>query len=182
MDLENPTEQLTEAEIFEIERPAPSLMKLYFVRALLSGPLIVLVLPALYFRYHTLRYSFDEEGVSMRWGILFRREINLTYARIQDIHLSSGIIQRWFGLADLQIQTASGSAGAEMTIEGMHEFEGVRDYLYARMRGHDIDGDGVPDDVSTQEAEVVTLLQGITEELRLARKALEARSGGAEHV
>jgi putative membrane protein len=169
-------------EIFAIERPSPSLMRLYLVRAFLSGPFIFIVLPALYFRYRTLRYSFDEEGVSMRWGILFRREINLTYARIQDIHLSSGIIQRWFGLADLQIQTASGSAGAEMTIEGMHEFEGVRDYLYSRMRGHAVDDEGVPDEVSTQEAEVVALLQGITEELRQTRKALEARAGGTGHV
>jgi putative membrane protein len=176
MDLENTAQELTKAEIFAIERPAPSLFKLYLLRAILSGPFIFIVLPVLYFRYQTLRYSFDEEGVSMRWGLLFRQEINLTYARIQDIHLSSGIIQRWFGLADLQIQTASGSAGAEMTIEGLHEFEGVRDYLYARMRGHP-GGDGVSDEVSAQEAEVVALLHGITEELRRTREALEARAG-----
>src|SRR5436190_8117995 len=93
------------------------------------------MLPYLYFRYHTLRYSFDLEGVKMSWGILFRREINLTYSRIQDIHLSSGFIQRWLRLADIQIQTASGSASAEMTIEGLLEHEVVREYLYQRMRG-----------------------------------------------
>jgi putative membrane protein len=46
----------------------------------------------------------------MRWGILFRREISLTYARIQDIQLSSNLVERWLGLAKIQLQTASGSS------------------------------------------------------------------------
>ena len=71
----------------------------------------------------------------MRWGVLFRREISLTYSRIQDIHLSSNFVERWLGLAKIQVQTASGSASAEMTIEGLRDFGGVRDFLYARMRG-----------------------------------------------
>ena len=71
----------------------------------------------------------------MQWGILFRRQITLTYARIQDIHLTSNIVERWLGLARIQIQTASASSGAEMTLEGIHEFAMVRDYLYSRMRG-----------------------------------------------
>ncbi|MCP4871102.1 MAG: PH domain-containing protein [Proteobacteria bacterium] len=174
MESESPSPALSQAEIFQIERPAPSLLKLYILRSFLSGPLIVIVLPLLYFRYQTLRYSFDEEGVSMKWGILFRREINLTFARIQDIHLSSGVLQRWFGLADIQVQTASGSAGAEMTIEGLYEFEDVRNYLYARMRGHDVDGDGVADDVSGSEAEAIALLQEIRDELRQTREAVQS--------
>ena len=71
----------------------------------------------------------------MGWGILFRREINLTYSRIQDIHLVSNIVERWLGLARIQIQTASGSAKAEMTLAGLLQFERVRDFLYSRMRG-----------------------------------------------
>src|SRR5207249_10551227 len=85
---------------------------------------------------HTLRYRFDAEGIHMKVGILFRREINLTYARIQDIHLRSGILQRWLGLANVQIQTASGSAGPELVIEGFKEYEVIRDFLYTRMRGY----------------------------------------------
>lgn len=121
--------------IFEIERPNAKLMTYYVLTCLMTGPLFpILILPA-YFRYHTMRYRFDDEGISMRWGILFRREIILNYARIQDIHLSSNIVERWLGLAKIQIQTASGSASAEMTIEGLLEFEAVRDFLYSRMRG-----------------------------------------------
>lgn len=153
-----------------IERPDPRLWTLYLLRGLLTGPALVIVLPILWFRYHTMRYRFDDQGVHMRWGLLFRREINLTYARIQDIHLRSGLLQRWLGLADLQIQTAAGSASAEMTIEGVRQFEAVRDFLYARMRGHDPHPDAPVDDP------VVTALVEVASELARAREAL-ARLG-----
>ena len=124
-----------EAEVFAIRQPDPALFRYYVLASLLAGPLFLVPLIPLYFRYHTLRYQFDSEGISMRWGILFRREITLTYARIQDIHLVSNFVERWLGLARVQIQTASGSTSAEMTLEGIREFAMVRDYLYGRMRG-----------------------------------------------
>lgn len=149
---------------------------------MLSGPAILITLPYLYFRYHTLRYRFDAEGVHMKVGILFRREVNLTYARIQDIHLRSGILQRWLGLADIQIQTASGSAGAELVIEGFKEFEAIRDFLYTQMRGyktavaaeHPAIAPAAPADGST--AEVVALLGTIRDELRRTRELIQQRN------
>src|SRR6187397_2914616 len=122
--------------ILALERPHPALWKYYIICAVLTGPGILVSLPYLWFRYYTLRYRFDQEGIHMRVGILFRREVNLTYARIQDIHLRSNFVQRWLGLANVQIQTASGSAGAELDIEGFKEFEAIRDFLYTRMRGY----------------------------------------------
>ena len=115
-----------------ITRPAPVLLTYYI---LVSVPTFFFALPLLWFRYLTLRYKFDSEGVSMQWGLLFRKEILLTYRRIQDIHLTRNIVQRWFGLATVGIQTASGSAGPEMSIEGILEAEPLRDFLYRRMRG-----------------------------------------------
>ncbi len=119
----------------EITRPHPRLMQYYFVTALCTGPLSPFVLLPLFFKYYTLRYEFDDRGVSMKWGILFRREILLTYRRIQDIHLTRNIFQRWMGLATVSLQTASGSTGAEMSIEGILEADALRDYLYGKMRG-----------------------------------------------
>jgi uncharacterized membrane protein YdbT with pleckstrin-like domain len=110
-------------------------MRYYALQSLMAGPGLVVLLPILWFRYHTLRYVFDEQGVTVRWGILFRREITLTYARIQDIHLVSNVIERWLGLGRVQIQTASGQSGAELTVEGFADYESVRDELYVRMRG-----------------------------------------------
>ncbi|MDQ3120192.1 MAG: PH domain-containing protein [Verrucomicrobiota bacterium] len=169
-----------EQSIFALERPNPALWTLYIIRALLTGPGLIITLPLYYFRYRTLRYRFDEEGIHMRVGVLFRREVNLTYARVQDIHLHSGLIQRWLGLADIQIQTASGSTGAELLIEGFKEFEEIRDFLYARMRGarsekpahEDASGNQLGEGENT---ELVSLLLNIRDELRHTRELLEQR-------
>jgi membrane protein YdbS with pleckstrin-like domain len=116
-------------------RPDPALLRYYVLSSLMAGPFFVFPLVPLYFKYRSLRYAVDEEGITMRWGILFRREVSLTYARIQDIQLTSNFVERWLGLARIQVQTASGSASAEMTIEGVRAFEAMRDFLYSRMRG-----------------------------------------------
>src|SRR5690606_13622099 len=115
--------------------PARSLLTYYLLSSMLLGPFFIFPMVYSWFRYHTLRYDIDEQGITMRWGMLFRREVSLTYARIQDIQLSSNVVERWLGLAKIELQTASGSASAEMTIEGIAEYEALRDFLYARTRG-----------------------------------------------
>lgn len=150
--------------------------KLLIYYALLSAPFAFIPLIPLFFRYETLRYRFDDEGVSMRWGILFRREISLTYARIQDIHLSSNFVERWFGLGKVQIQTASGSASAEMTIEGLRNYEEIRDFLYSRMRGAREEGSRPSRSGSSQSEAtdpLAAVLREIARELRDLRQTLE---------
>ena len=123
------------APLLGTRRPVPALLSYYLLLSLAAGPGLIILIPLRYFRYRTLHYEFEAEGVTARWGLLFRREISLTYARIQDIHLVSNIVERWLGLGRVEIQTASGKAGAEMTIEGLPDFEHLRDQLYLRMRG-----------------------------------------------
>ena len=50
----------------------------------------------------TLRYRFDKEGVAVSHGLLWRRESYLTYARIQDIHVSRNIFERWLGIGEAE--------------------------------------------------------------------------------
>ena len=185
------TPSLNPEEIFRIERPDASLMSYYVLASLVAGPFFLFVLIPLYFRYHTMRYGFSEEGVSMRWGILFRKEINLTFARIQDIHLTSNFVERWLGLARIQIQTASGSAKAEMVIEGVTEYRALRDFLYSRMRGAKglAATPAVRKDVAQTDAtpstEVASILREAVAELRAIRTAVErgpaVGDGGRDH-
>ncbi len=156
-----------------ITRPNPALLQYYFVVSLLTVVGFPFVILPLFFKYHTLKYRFDESGVSMSWGILFRREVHLTYRRIQDIHLTRNLIQRWMGLATVGIQTASGSSGPEMSIEGVLQAEQLRDYLYAEMRGakgevNSASGTGNDEalDATAPELETLTLLREIRDALR----------------
>ncbi len=177
-----------EAAIYALERPHKNLFTYYVLTLLVFPPLLpILILPA-WFRYHTMRYRFTAEGISMSWGILFRREVIVNYARIQDIHLRSNVVERWLGLAKVMVQTASGNAGAEMTLEGLQEFEAVRDFLYARMRGvkdhtrpaaaavHPAEGVSAP---TAADAELAAALRAVAHELRETRLALAARTAAA---
>ena len=118
-----------------LRRPHPKLLRYYLLFSLITGPAFPVVLSVLFLRYRTLKYRFDDEGVTMSWGAVFKREISLTYSRIQDIHVQSNAVERWLGLSRLLVQTASGSAKAEMKVEGLLELSAVRNFMYSRMRG-----------------------------------------------
>jgi uncharacterized membrane protein YdbT with pleckstrin-like domain len=161
--------------IAAIERPVDKLMTCYFIKAALSVVGFPILLPLLYFRYRTMRYKFDADGIHMSWGILFRHEIMLNYSRIQDIHLHSSLIERYLGLARIEIQTAAGSSNAEMVLEGLNDHEAMRDYLYSRMRGaRDVT---IPHVESEGEASI--LLKEIADELRAIRAIVEERGNRA---
>ena len=171
-----------EATVLALEKPHQDLWTYYLISSLAYLILFPIVALVLWFKYHTLRYKFTAEGISMSWGILFRRETIINYARIQDIHLRSNLIERWLGLGRILVQTASGNSGAEMTIEGIKEFELVRDFLYSRMRG-------VSDPAHAQRArphgadegspDLVAALLEVAREIRETRKILESRGPGA---
>jgi uncharacterized protein len=160
--------------IAAVERPCPELMNYYVLKGLATFIAAPLTLLLLYFRYHTMRYRFDDEGIHMTWGLLMRHEIMLNYSRIQDIQLQSNFVERWMGLARIEIQTASGSTGSEMTLEGITDHAAMRDFLYSRMRGarHQHDA-GITSPTTDSLAGILTEIAG---ELRAVRQTLERRN------
>lgn len=178
--------------ILALQRPDEKLMVLYALTACLATIAAPIVIIPLYFKYHTLRYKLDREGVSASWGILFRREVHLTYKRIQDIHLKRNFVERWLGIATIQVQTASGSSSSELSFEGIRDYEALREFLYRRMRGHEIVHSGAASTPGATagsaasgasatapgvaaDADVVVLLRSIQSEIEATRRALEAR-------
>jgi putative membrane protein len=178
-----------DAAILALERPHRDLLTYYLLSCLVVPPLFPFLAPYYYFRYHTMRYKFTDEGISMSWGILFRRQIILNYARIQDIHIRSNLVERWLGLGKVLVQTASGSAGAEMTLEGFKEFEAVRDFLYSKMRGvkdpaHKVaaPGGAAAPASAPADPELAAALREVARELRETRLALQARPKDPGHA
>ena len=147
-------------------------MTWYVLKALLTVFAFPVTMLLFYFRYHTMRYKFDEEGIHMGWGLLVRHEIMLNYSRIQDIQLHSNVIERWLGLTRIEVQTAAGASDSEMTLEGLPNPETMRDFLYSRMRGaHTAEpaaADAAPEPLQA-------ILLEVASELRSIRKILEAR-------
>jgi putative membrane protein len=79
-------------------------------------------------------------------------------------------------LAKVKVQTASGNASAEMTIEGMPQFEPIRDFLYTRMRG----AKGRPAEVAGAGGrdELAAALLEVAGEVRALRLALAPAASG----
>lgn len=168
-----------EQSIYQTTRPSGRLFWLYLIRSamtLLGFPFVFL---PLYCKYISLRYHIDEEGVGASWGVLFKKQVFLTYARIQDIHVSRSFLERWLGIGTVDIQTASGSASAELSITGIEFYDAMRDFLYSKMRGakgEQPDGAASAD----SETEVLQLLQSIREEIpTVARRQAGGRWGEA---
>ena len=113
--------------------------------------------------------QFGDEGIRMSWGILFRHEVVLNYARIQDIRLRSNAVERMLGLARIEIQTASGSSSSVMTLEGLTDHDRMRDFLYSRMRG-------AAEAKHHTEAGLAGVLHEVALELRAVRLVLEKRA------
>jgi membrane protein YdbS with pleckstrin-like domain len=173
------TDPALDRQIQALERPDKALWTYYILCCLAFPPAFPFLILPMYFRYHTMRYKFTDDCISMSWGILFRKEVIVNYARIQDIHLKSNLVERWLGLARILVQTASGSSSAEVTIEGIKEFEPLRDFLYARMRGvkenHPAPAAAPTVTSGTGTNEVAAALREAVAELRAVREELAAR-------
>ena len=162
-----------EKRVHPITRPEPALLWIYLLTsfALLCAAPIAFI--PLYFRYHTLWYRFDANGVAMGYGILFRKEMQLTYQRMQDIHLSQNILERWLGIGTVTVQTAGSGASGNLTISGVRDYEAIRDYLYARMRGVREGHPALPGHAAPADA----LLTEIRDALAEAARALSRDQG-----
>ena len=81
-----------EKRVHAITRPEPALLWMYLLTALALLCAAPIVFIPLYFGYQTLWYRFEPNGVSMGYGILFRREMQLTYARMQGDLYDAGVL------------------------------------------------------------------------------------------
>jgi uncharacterized protein len=163
-----------------ITRPDPLLLRYYLLVSALSLFGFPFVFLPLYLRYRTLRYRFDERGVAASWGVLNRKEVVLTYRRVQDIHVTRNLLHRWLGLAVVGLQTASGSAGPGITIEGVRDPERLRDYLYRQMRGAHGSAEqaAVGQQGDDPGSEALGLLREIRDDLHRLRLATERSDAG----
>lgn len=114
--------------------------------------LIVAVVPdiiayiAIHLRYDTTWYVLTDRSVRIRRGIWTIREITVTYDNVQNVAVSQGPLQRWFGIADVAIETAGGGGGGakgshgpgagahSARIEGVQDASAIRDLIMDRVR------------------------------------------------
>ncbi len=112
--------------------------------------LAVIVLPdivayvAIYLRYDTTWYVLTDRSMRIRRGIWTVHEVTITYENVQNLSITQGPLQRYFGFADVTVQTAGGGAAAHPkgggsggghtgVLEGMADAPGVREIIMRRV-------------------------------------------------
>jgi len=120
----------------------------YWLIALSAGAAIALIAyTAIHLRYDTTWYVLTGRSMRIRRGIWIIHETTITYENVQNVSVNQGPLQRFFGIADVLVQTAGGGGGAQPQhpggmpggthvglIEGITDAVHVRDLLVCRMR------------------------------------------------
>ena len=101
---------------------------------------------AIYLRFDTTWYVFSDRSMRLRRGIWLIRESTITFENIQNVKVTQGPVQRFFGIANVVVETAGGGGGGTQTeggaglgmhaglIEGVAEAAEIRDSILHRVR------------------------------------------------
>ncbi|MBM4089915.1 MAG: hypothetical protein FJ276_10905 [Planctomycetes bacterium] len=130
---------------------------------LISSPMagVILALPALviavvpdliayvaiHLRYDTTWYVVSDRSLRIRRGIWVIRETTITFENVQNVKVTQGPLQRWFGIGSVTVETAGGGqvapgghgshpgAGSHQgLIEGIDNAERIRDMVLTKLR------------------------------------------------
>lgn len=83
------------------------------------------------FRYFTLRYKIDRGEMVVKQGLIFRNVRTVPVHRIQNIDLVQNPLHRIFGVAEVRIETASGTEPeATLRVLSMHKIAELRKQVF----------------------------------------------------
>ena len=101
---------------------------------------------AIHLRYDTTWYLMSDRSLRIRRGIWVINETTITFENVQNVSVRQGPVQRWFGIADLLVETAGGgqaqqgahggqtSTAHQGLVEGVADAQRIRDLILNRLR------------------------------------------------
>ena len=116
-----------------------------FALLLILGPDIIAYV-AIHLRYDTTWYVMTDRSMRIRRGIWSIRETTITFENVQNVKVRQGPVQRYFGIANLIVETAGGGGGQPGSkhgggsdmhmgiIEGIANAAELRDRILAKLR------------------------------------------------
>lgn len=111
-------------------------------------------------RYATMRYRVAGGELVLRQGLLERSERHIPFDRIQNIDLVQGPLQRLLGVAEVRVETASGSeAEGVLRYLALEDVEALRARVFAgRAKGGPSAAEGAPDAAQAAPAPATRLI------------------------
>lgn len=141
--------------------------------------------------YEQRWYVVSDRSIRIREGLVWMHERTMTHANIQHVAIRQGPLQRWLGIADLEVRTAGGGARQEHQPDAKEDlhisyFRGVdnavaiRDLIRRRLERYADAGLGDPDDVEAPAGSSALLAASLVlrDEARYLRQALDHPTPG----
>lgn len=144
---------------------------------LLSVYFTIMVLTRIYIPlfFKSLIYRIDRTAMKGEGGVFWKRSTVVPYAKVTNVDVSSGPLQRMFGVGTVHVQTAGAGgaqgARAELRLIGVRDRDRIRDIILQNLQERH--GDTVSAEHPVSLSGNGGLLQNILAELRGIRNLLE---------
>ena len=99
---------------------------------------------AIHLRFDTTWYVLTDRSLRIRSGIWILRETTITFENVQNVSVDQGPLQRYFGIANVMLQTAGGGAtggqeagisfGHHGLLAGVDNAAEIRDLILNRLK------------------------------------------------
>ena len=110
--------------------------------------LALMVLPdivayvAVHLKYDTTWYVMSDRSLRIRRGIWIIHEMTFTFENVQNVKVVQGPLQRYFGIADLIVETAGSGGGQDQSqaalnqgrVEGVADAWALRDRIMVKLK------------------------------------------------
>lgn len=164
---------------------------IWFALEVIAAVFFVVQLPLSYaavrLNFEMRWYIVTDRSLRIRSGIWSVEELTMTFANIQQVNLTQGPVQRFMGIADLEVTSAGGGGRAQAKKEGddshSGRFEGVEDatairnLILERLRQYRDAGLGDPDEAHGPAISVYEAAQEVLSEARQLHGALARLPG-----
>jgi uncharacterized membrane protein YdbT with pleckstrin-like domain len=140
--------------------------------------------------YEMRWYVITDRSLRIREGVWHVQEVTLTFANVQNLNITQGPLQRYFGISDLVVETAGGGSGMPHgaqamsmahhgVMRGIDNAPEVRERIQALLRAYKASGLGDPEERKTAAADApgggfVAALREVKEESGRLRQAVNA--------
>ena len=127
--------------------------------------------------HRSLEYVIDADYVRGKKGVFWKQDVTVPYAKVTNVDVTQGPVQRMFGIGEIHIQTAGagGAQGArpELSIVGVRELDGLKAAIMERVKGDAPSKTTEGNETVIEDAPQV--FRDVLEELRAIRRLLEGK-------
>lgn len=163
----------------------PLVRTIWWALEAVAAGVFVASIPITYFlqrlNYEMRWYIVTDRSLRIRSGVVWLREMTMTFANIQGIRVNANPIDRLLGLANVEVQSAGGggshhshgtpSSGHVANFEGVDNAAEIRDLMVERLRVYRDSGLGEKT-VEAQEPPALSAAREVLQETRALRNSL----------